>query len=105
MQIHNRSLGFNIVILSLTFLAVILLLFSLLWPKPIASSTPLPENLYTAKSVGHQVVIYQSGRPEPIMMTGIDIRTLPPVDQQALSEGISLRDATALAHLLEDYDA
>ncbi len=105
MRIRNRSLGFNIVILSLTFLAVILLLFSLLWPKSTPANSTLPENLYTAKSVGHQVVIYQNGRADPVMMTGIDIRTLPPVDQQALSEGISLRDATALAHLLEDYDA
>ena len=38
-------------------------------------------------------------------MTGIDIRTLPPTDQQALSQGIALRDATEIAHLLEDYDA
>lgn len=105
MQIRNRSLGFHIIILSLTFLAVILLLFSLLWPKPPASSTPLPETPYTAKSVGHQVVIYQNGRSDPVMMTGIDIRTLPPTDQQALSQGIALRDATEIAHLLEDYDA
>lgn len=105
MQIHNRSLGFHIIILSLTFVAVILLLFSLLWPKPLVPSTPLPETRYTAKSVGHQVVIYQNGRSDPVLMTGIDIRTLPPTDQEALEQGISLRDATELAHLLEDYDA
>lgn len=105
MQIQNRSMGFHIIILSLTFLSVILLLFSLLWPKPLPSSAPLPEMPYTAKSVGHQVVIYQTGRSDPILMTGIDIRTLPPTDQQALSQGISLRDATEIAHLLEDYDA
>lgn len=105
MQIHNRSLGFHIIIVSLTFLAVILLLFSLLCPSPPASGTPLPETRYTAKSVGHQVVIYQNGRSDPVMMTGIDIRTLPPTDRQALSQGIALRDATEIAHLLEDYDA
>lgn len=105
MQIHNRSLGFHIVILSLTFVAVILLLLSLLWPKPVASNTPLPETLYTAKSVGHQVVIYENGRSDPVLITGIDIRTLPVTDQEALSQGISLRDAIELAHLLEDYDS
>ena len=65
MQPHNRSLGFNILVLSLTFLAVTFLL----------------------------------------LMTGVDIRTLPQADQEALAEGIPLQDATALAHLLEDYDA
>lgn len=105
MQTHNRSQGFNILVLTLTFLAVLFILLALLWPKPAVSNNPVPVEQYTAKSVGYQVVIYQTGNSEPVMLTGIDIRTLPQADQQALSQGIPLQDATALAHLLEDYDA
>lgn len=105
MQTHNRSQGFNILVLTLTFLAVLFILLALLWPKPAVSNNPVTREQYTAKSVGYQVVIYQTGNSEPVMLTGIDIRTLPQADQQALSQGIPLQDATALAHLLEDYDA
>ena len=106
MQPHNRSLGFNILVLSLTFLAVTFLLLALLWPKaPTSSNVSADLTQYIAKSVGYQVVIYQTGRSDPVLMTGVDIRTLPQADQEALAEGIPLQDATALAHLLEDYDA
>ena len=107
MQTHYRSRGFNIFVLTLTFIAVIFLLLALLWPEPSVSSNPVSGDItqYTAKSVGYQVVIYQTGSSDPVMLTGIDIRTLPEADQQALSKGIPLQDATALAHLLEDYDA
>ena len=92
MQPHNRSLGFNILVLSLTFLAVTFLLLALLWPKaPASSNVSADLTQYIAKSV--------------VLMTGVDIRTLPQADQEALAEGIPLQDATALAHLLEDYDA
>lgn len=104
-----RNSFYNISILCLTFGAVIFLLLALLTPR-----TPLPavapanaetvQAQYTARAVGNQVVIYRTGRSEPAMMTEIDIRTLPDADQEALAEGIALADATALAHLLEDYD-
>ena len=106
MQPYNRSLKFNIAILVLTFSAVILMLLALLWPKQSSSSSVSADlTQYTAKSVGNQVVIYETGRSDPVLMTGIDIRTLPEADRQALADGIRLQDATALAHLLEDYDA
>lgn len=108
MQTQHRSIGFYTVILLLTFSSVVLLFLSLLLPKSAPSTTsPASADLsqYTAKSVGNQVVIYQTGSSEPIMLTGIDIRTLPDADRQALASGIALRNATELAHLLEDYDA
>lgn len=105
MQIQGRSRGFYILVLSLTFGSVILLLLTLLWPKPKVPNNPAIQAQYTARSVGNQVVIYQAGASEPVMLTGIDIRTLPDADRQALEQGIALRDAIDLAHLLEDYDA
>ena len=106
MQPYSRSLKFNIIILVLTFSAVVLMLLALLWPKqPSSNSVSADFTQYTAKSVGNQVVIYETGRSEPVLLTGIDIRTLPEADRQALAVGIGLQDATALAHLLEDYDA
>lgn len=106
MESHNRSIWFNALVIGLTFFAVILLLLALLWPENSVSSEASADlTQYTAKSVGYQVVIYQTGHREPVLMTGIDIRTLPQADQAALSEGIPLQDAVALAHLLEDYDA
>lgn len=108
-----RNSGYNLLILCLTLSAVVFALAALLQTRPApqaaaqpsvpaASSSPIP--LYTVRAVGNRVVIYQTGLEQPVIVTEIDLRSLPDADQAALRKGITLADATALAHLLEDYD-
>lgn len=109
-----RNSGYNILILCLTLGAVVFALLALLQTRPAPqaaaqpaipaanSETPIP--LYTVRAVGNQVLIYQTGFEQPVIVTEIDLRSLPDADQAALRKGIVLGDAIALAHLLEDYD-
>ena len=104
-----RNSLYNIMVLGLTLGAVILLLLTLLLPRPEKqAAVPVQSEAsaaqYLARTSGSRVVIYRTGRSEPVMVTEIDVRTLPDADQEALAHGIELADATALAHLLEDYD-
>ncbi len=49
------------------------------------------------------VAIFRDGAPEPFQIFPTPVSTLPPVDQQALSDGILVRSDKALQRLLEDY--
>lgn len=40
-----------------------------------------------------------------VLRTGIDTRTLPSAEQQALADGITLDNAEELARLLENYSS
>lgn len=56
---------------------------------------------YLAVSEENRLVIYRGG--EAVIRTEVDTRSLPAADREALSAGVTLEDAEALAHLLEDY--
>lgn len=62
-----------------------------------ATSAPLP---YVAQSEDGRLIVSRGG--EVLLRTAIDVRTLPTADRDALSQGIVLADAQALAKLLED---
>ena len=58
---------------------------------------------YTVQSENDRLVIRQSDGS--VLRTGIDTRTLPSAEQQALADGITLDNAEELAHLLENYSS
>ena len=55
---------------------------------------------YTVQSENDRLVIRQSDGS--VLRTGIDTRTLPSAEQQALADGITLDNAEELARLLEN---
>ena len=57
---------------------------------------------YTVQSENDRLVIRQS---DGSVRTGIDTRTLPSAEQQALADGITLDNAEELARLLENYSS
>ncbi len=69
-------------------------------PVSIAVEAASP---FYAKTQDNRMVIFQEGHAAPILVTEIDVRTLPVADQQALAEGIGLADQIAVERLLEDY--
>ena len=58
---------------------------------------------YTVQSENDRLVIRQSDGA--VLRTGIDTRTLPSAEQQALADGITLDNAEELARLLENYSS
>ena len=58
---------------------------------------------YTVQSENDRLVIRQSDGS--VLRTGIDTRTLPSAEQQALSDGITLDNAEELARQLENYSS
>ena len=59
---------------------------------------------YTVQSENDRLVIRQSDG-SGALRTGIDTRTLPSAEQQALADGITLDNAEELARLLENYSS
>ena len=59
---------------------------------------------YYAALVGQHVAIYLTGRAEPVLITEIDVRTLPDADREMLEKGLPLATADDVSRLLEDYD-
>lgn len=49
------------------------------------------------------VALWDKGASEPRMIYPYQVTSLPPVDQEALEEGIYVRNETELAKLLEDF--
>ena len=58
---------------------------------------------YYAALLNDHVVIYVTGRPEPVLVTEIDARSLPDADRKLLEDGLPLEDAADVNRLLEDY--
>ena len=58
---------------------------------------------YTVQWQTDRIVIRQSDGS--VLRTGIDTRTLPSAEQQALADGITLDNAEELARLLENYSS
>ena len=58
---------------------------------------------YTVQSENDRLVIRQSDGS--VLRTGIDTRTLPSAEQQALADGITLDNAEELTRLLENYSS
>ena len=49
------------------------------------------------------LALYETPNPEPKQIFPCSLDTLPPVDRQALTDGIRVRNREALNELLEDY--
>lgn len=49
------------------------------------------------------VALFEKGDKEPIQIYPCTVSTLPDADQQALEQGIPVRNPRALEQLLEDY--
>lgn len=49
------------------------------------------------------LAIFEGNSPEPRQIYPLKVETLPPVDQQALEDGILIRSNQRLEQLLEDY--
>lgn len=71
------------------------------WFAAPAVSVAASAEPYVAQSEDGRLVVTRGG--ETVLRTGIDVRTLPSADRDALSDGIVLEDELALARLLEDY--
>ncbi len=83
---------------------------------PIASSNPLPveassapssssqtEERYTIREYQGNIAVFMEGVDRPFRITDVDVRTLPKMDQEQLSEGIEVTSTEELNRLLEDY--
>lgn len=87
--------------------AAIVLTFSL-WmlsgpAAPDTAQTAGSMPAYYAAIAENRVVIYITGRAEPVLVTEIDARTLPDADRALLEDGIFLKSAADVNRLLEDY--
>lgn len=49
------------------------------------------------------IALWEEGSEEPRQIFPYKVEALPPADQEALEEGIRLKDAGSLLQLLEDY--
>lgn len=49
------------------------------------------------------IALWETGDPEPKQIFPYQVTSLPTADQEALKDGIRLKDAGALLQLLEDY--
>ena len=64
-------------------------------------SEPVPENLYSLKSSGETVGVYdQDGAL--IYVLDVVVSTLPQADQESLAAGIPVKDEKALKQIIED---
>ena len=81
-------------------------LLAVLAGRALLSAPAVPVSVaisYTVQSENDRLVIRQSDGS--VLRTGIDTRTLPSAEQQALSDGITLDNAEELARLLENYSS
>ncbi|MGM9612042.1 MAG: hypothetical protein ACI3XZ_00910 [Butyricicoccus sp.] len=69
--------------------------------SPAAATAGTPS--YYAALVDDHVVIYVTGRSDPVLVTEIDARTLPDADRKLLEDGLPLDNAADVNRLLEDY--
>lgn len=80
----------------------------------IGSAQPAPSPARTAAAASaspsyyaglsdNRVVIYVNGKAEPVLVTDIDVRTLPDTDRRQLAKGIPLANTADVNRLLEDY--
>lgn len=99
-----------IVVLGLT---VVSLLLPVIGAKPEGSSslvgkaasspiTPATQR-YTLKEYQGNLAVYLEGVDQPFRITDVDVRTLPQMDREALSDGIEANGIDELNRLLEDY--
>ena len=58
--------------------------------------------LYLGNFRGY-LALLEEGKTDPRVIYPCKTDTLPPADQQALSDGIPVRSEKELAHLLEDF--
>ena len=49
------------------------------------------------------LAVWKDGDPQPWLITEMPVSVLPPADQKALEQGISLPEDYPLAKALEDY--
>lgn len=49
------------------------------------------------------IALWKNGSPEPVRIFPYRVTSLPPADQQALEQGISVDSRQELVQLLEDY--
>lgn len=70
--------------------------------RPVAVTAPT-FTPYLVKAQGNQLAIFVAGEASPVLVTEVDVRALPQVDQDALASGITVDSDEALAKLLEDY--
>ena len=90
----------------LAALACIAALISIVLAGRALSAPAVPASAaisYTVQSENDRLVIRQSDGS--VLRTGIDTRTLPSAEQQALADGITLDNAEELARLLENYSS
>lgn len=69
--------------------------------SPAAATAETPS--YYAALVNDHVVIYVTGRSDPVLVTEIDARALPDADRKLLADGLPLESAADVNRLLEDY--
>ena len=85
---------------TLSALAVTLAAFSLAGFRAV---TPEQESLYMLRDTGGRVAVYGRERPEtPVMVTGIETRTLREQDRALIAAGLPVGSREELAALLED---
>lgn len=111
-QQRSRSVLFWIDLLAAAaaILCIVWVLFSTLLPAgnpepstAAAANAAVQRPQYCASVSENRVIIRLMGQSDPILVTDIDVRTLPPADQTALSEGILLDGMEAVQQLIEDY--
>lgn len=49
------------------------------------------------------IALWKEGHPEPVEVFPYKVTSLPPADQQALTEGIEIHDEQQLHSILEDF--
>lgn len=72
----------------------------MLWKKNLLPLLALYLILGTWKGY---LALFEKGEEEPIQIFPCTVNTLPDADQQALEQGIPVRNPSILQQLLEDY--
>jgi len=91
-----------VILVCLIALLSLLLAIRVACARP-AVTTDAPAEPYIASSEQGMLVVSRGG--ESVIHTEIDVRSLPVADREKLEAGITLPNAEALAHLLEDFSS
>ncbi|MEG2429664.1 MAG: BofC C-terminal domain-containing protein [Oscillospiraceae bacterium] len=91
--------------LFLIALLVIISIMSILYNKSIEKTQKIyVENYkYIVKEYSGQIAVYKADEKEPLKTYDIFIENLPPVDQEELKKGITIKDDESLRCIIEDF--
>lgn len=92
-------------LLSLTLIASVVVSFFISKIDYVDSKQSVPKEavIYTVQELDGKIAVYEGESKSPTYVYSVLVSTLPPLDQQALKNGIKIDSMEKLVRLIEDY--